>query len=66
MGLVKQEKQSTKSCPICGNTNLLFWSTLNLKACSDCYIDIPWYKDEDQTGLYCYKHIRGKNENSTT
>ena len=50
-----KEKQSTKSCPVCGNTQLLLWSTLNLKACTDCHIDIPWYKEEGQTAFYCCK-----------
>jgi len=53
------EKQTTKKCPNCGNINLLLFSTLNLKSCVDCYIDIPWYKDEGQCDLYNYINAKG-------
>ena len=46
---------STRTCPNCGNTSLLKFNTLNLKSCSDCFIDIPWYKEVNQVSLYCCK-----------
>jgi hypothetical protein len=42
---------STKSCPVCGNTNLLLFRTLNIKSCTDCHIDIPWYLENEQKPL---------------
>lgn len=50
---MKEEKVSTKSCPVCGNTYLLLFNTLNLKSCPDCFLDIPWYKETNQVSLYC-------------
>jgi hypothetical protein len=47
------EKVSTKSCPKCGTTNLLQFTTLNLKSCPDCFLDIPWFKEKNQLDLYC-------------
>ncbi len=52
---MKEEKVSTKSCPVCGNTNLLLFNTLNLKSCPDCFLDIPWYREANQPSLYCCK-----------
>jgi hypothetical protein len=51
---MKEEKVSTKSCPVCSNTNLLLFNTLNLKSCPDCFLDIDWYKENNQLDLYCY------------
>ena len=42
------EKVSTKVCPKCSNGQLLLFRTLNLKACTDCFLDIPWYLEEGQ------------------
>lgn len=50
-----KEKVTTKVCPSCGNTDLLLFSTLNLKSCTDCHRDIDWYKEKDQPDLYCCK-----------
>jgi len=44
-------KISTKACTQCGNTNLLLFATLNLKTCTDCGIDIPWYIEPNQKAL---------------
>jgi protein-arginine kinase activator protein McsA len=41
-------KVSTKHCHKCGNTSLLLFRTLNLKSCTDCYEDIPWYLEDGQ------------------
>lgn len=46
--LAEQSKVSTKSCQLCGNTRLLLTATLNLKTCTDCSKDIPWYKENNQ------------------
>lgn len=51
----KLEKQTTKKCPNCNNTALLLFSTLNLKTCTDCDTDIPWYREKGQVDLYCCK-----------
>jgi ribosomal protein L37AE/L43A len=48
---MKQEKQSTKQCPKCGNTMLLRLTSLNLKICTDCNIRIPWYLEEGQESV---------------
>lgn len=45
------DKVSTKKCPICSNDMLLLTATLNLKTCTDCYIDIPWYLETNQQPL---------------
>jgi hypothetical protein len=42
------DKISTKQCPTCGNEQLLLIRTLNLKACTDCYKNIPWYLEDGQ------------------
>ena len=47
----EMEKVSSKQCPICGNEDLLLTRSLNLKACTDCHIDIPWYLEENQLPL---------------
>jgi hypothetical protein len=47
-----KDKVSTKKCPKCGNKDLLLFSTLRLKSCTDCHIDIPWYLDDKQKPLY--------------
>jgi hypothetical protein len=39
---------STKTCPVCGNKELLLTRTLNIKTCTDCFLDIPWYLEEGQ------------------
>ena len=32
------------SCPICGNKQLLKYITINKKSCTDCSIDIDYFK----------------------
>ena len=46
-------KVTTKSCPVCGNTQLALIGTSNLKVCIDHnpYVRIPWYLDEGQDPL---------------
>jgi hypothetical protein len=44
-------KESTKKCPRCSNEYLLLQGTLNLKTCTDCGVDIPWYLEENQQPL---------------
>lgn len=46
-----RRKKSTKQCT-CGNRDLLLFSTLNLKSCTECYKDIPWFLEPDQKPLY--------------
>jgi hypothetical protein len=53
---------STRSCPACSNTNLLLFTTLNLKSCPDCFLDIPWYKEPNQVSLYCCNPNTDKTE----
>ena len=55
-------KQTTKKCPKCGSTKLLLFSTLKLKSCPDCFLDIPWFKDKDQVDLYCCSPNTNKRE----
>ena len=45
------DKISTKICPVCYNKDLLLTRSLNIKSCTDCYIDIPWYLEENQQPL---------------
>ena len=51
----KELKPTTKFCPNCGNTQLLLFRTLNLKSCTDCYIDIPWFLEDGQEQLITYQ-----------
>jgi hypothetical protein len=53
------KKETTKSCPSCGNTMLLKLATLNRKVCVDHeqYVVIPWFIEEGQEPLYP-KHTR--------
>lgn len=46
------DKQTTKECPECGNTNLAKIATHDIKYCSDCNTEIPWYKEEGESPLY--------------
>lgn len=43
---------STKSCPVCGNENLLLKSTLDEKTCTDCDLHFEWKREEGQKSLY--------------
>ena len=45
------EKETTKECPNCGNTHLILLTSLQLKLCTDCRTEIPWYLDEGQKPL---------------
>lgn len=54
--MLKNEKQTTKYCPQCGNDMLVLCRTLNAKYCVDCKVDgkiieIPWYLDEGQVAI---------------
>ena len=44
-------KQTTKQCPKCGNTCLILLRSLNMKYCTDCDTEIPWYLEEGQEPL---------------
>lgn len=44
-------KETTKCCPKCGNTYLILLRSLNLKYCTDCHTEIPWYLEPDQKPL---------------
>lgn len=35
------------TCPICGNKQLLEFSSINKKSCTDCNIDIDYYSFRD-------------------
>ena len=35
---------ANNSCPICGNEQLLEFISLNKKSCTDCGIDIDYFK----------------------
>ncbi len=50
--LIQNEKQTTKVCPNCGNTRLVLLGTLNLKHCTDCHTDIPWYVENNEPVIY--------------
>ena len=42
---------TTKYCPRCKSPDLARFSTMNLKHCPDCRIDISWHLDEGQMPL---------------
>ena len=42
------EKISTKQCPVCKNECLLLTRSLNIKSCTDCFLDINWYLEDGQ------------------
>ena len=44
-------RQTTKACPKCGNVNLILLRSLNVKHCSDCNLEIPWYLEPGQKPL---------------
>jgi len=44
-------KQTTKICPKCGNTHLVHIATQNIKICTDCQLEIPWYLEPGQKPL---------------
>lgn len=44
-------KETTKKCPKCGNTHLILLRTLNIKFCSDCNTEIPWFLENGQEPL---------------
>lgn len=48
------EKQTTKICPECGNTNLVELREYDEKVCIDHnpYVRIPWYLEEGQQPLF--------------
>lgn len=48
------DKQTTKYCPVCGNTDLALFRSMNEKVCTNHhnYVIIPWYLDEGQTPLF--------------
>jgi len=58
---MKEIKQTTKVCPNCGNEDLLLFSTLDLKTCSDCDTDISWFKEEGQTDLFSFGKVNHTN-----
>jgi len=46
------KKVSTKACPVCGNTDLLTFTSQNKKICVDCRTEIPWKLEEGQKPLH--------------
>jgi Uncharacterized paraquat-inducible protein A len=39
------------SCPQCGCTDLIRYSSLNMKQCPDCKTEIPWHLSDGQKPL---------------
>ena len=39
------------SCPQCGCTDLIRYSSLNIKQCPDCKTEIPWHLSDGQKPL---------------
>lgn len=56
-------KVTTKRCPKCGNTKLLLLRTMNMKCCTNCHTDIPWFLDEGQPAIG-YKNGTTKTNNT--
>lgn len=56
------DKVTTKHCPKCGNTNLVLIGTYNLKHCTDCNLDIPWYREEGQPSIYGGVAVKEREE----
>jgi uncharacterized protein (DUF983 family) len=54
---VEKLKETTKKCPVCGNTHLLELMTQNMKICTDCdpHVHIPWYLEDGQEPLIKYQ-----------
>lgn len=48
---------STKSCPKCGNTELVRLTTYNEKICTDCQIAIQWELEEGQEALHAPRKL---------
>lgn len=49
---MSEEKVTTTKCPQCGNKDLVRLGTMNLKVCTDCQLDIPWYVEQGQPALF--------------
>lgn len=45
-------KETTKECPNCGNMHLVLLHSMNMKLCTDCRTEIPWYLEEGQKPLH--------------
>lgn len=52
----KEDRHTTRVCPNCGNDRLLLFTTLNIKTCTDCDTDIPWYLEPNQSSLHETAH----------
>lgn len=44
--------KTTKSCPDCGNKNLVKLSSYAVKICVECNKTITWYLDKGQKPLH--------------
>ena len=44
-------RESTKQCRRCGSTTLRLFSSLRLKVCDDCLLEMPWDLEPDQQPL---------------
>lgn len=56
-----KSKQTTKECPLCGNTNLALFTSTNEKACNnhgDEILYIPWELDEGQIPIYANNRMK--------
>jgi len=42
---------TTKTCPTCGNTNLVLLTSLNIKICPKCHTTIDWKLKKGQSSL---------------
>lgn len=49
-------KKTTKICPDCGSNQLALFTSMNLKLCTNCYQELPWYLEEGQDSLHGTSH----------
>lgn len=52
LGFKRFKVNSTKKCPICGNKDLLRFTSLNEKICTDCEIHLEWKLEKDQKSIF--------------
>lgn len=45
-------KTTTKVCPNCNSTSLALFTSMNMKLCTVCHTELPWYLEKGQKPIY--------------
>lgn len=46
------DKKTTKICHNCGSNQLALFTSMNMKLCTRCHTEMPWYLEEGQKPIY--------------